>query len=81
MDTKDGHKVDTKMDLTDIKEPKVGIWGGGGLGSGEVWGEVWEVCCLGRYVIWGGLQNVALVLALSLVLASCKNRTRNLVLT
>ena len=56
------------------------VWGGGGLGSGEVWGggglgRGWfgEVCCLGRYVVWGGLQNAALVLALSLVLASCKN--------
>ena len=56
VDTKDGHKVDTKMDLTDVKEPKVGIWGGGGLGSGEVWGGrglggvlFGEVCHLGRF--------------------------------
>ena len=42
-------------------------WGGGGLGSGEVWGGRG----LGRYVVWGGLQNVVLVLTLTL--ASCKN--------
>ena len=61
-------------------------WGGGGLGSGEAWGgsglgreRFGEVCCLVRCVVWGGLQNATLVLALSLVLASCKNG--NLVLT
>ena len=28
------------------------VWGGGGLGSGEVWGGRG----LGRYVVWGGMS-------------------------
>ena len=57
---------------------RFGEWGGLGRGRfGE--GVVWGGSGLGRCVVWGGLQNAALVLALSLVLASCKNG--NLVLT
>ena len=49
------------------------VWGVGRLGEGAVWGGMLfgEVCHLGRYVVWGGLQNAALVL--TLILASCKN--------
>ena len=49
------------------------VWGVGRFGEGEVWGGMsfGEVCHLGRYVVWGGLQNVVLVLTLTL--ASCKN--------
>ena len=47
------------------------------FGEGEVGGVGWfgEVCRLGRYVVWGGLQNAALskcgVVLLNLTLASC----------
>ena len=43
------------------------IWGGRGLGIGEVWG---------RCVVWGGLQNATLVL--TLILASCKKLSLDL---
>ena len=72
-------RIYTKKSLCEYKmNENYRDWGGGGLGSGEVWGGsslggmlFGEVCHLGRYVVWGGLRNAALVF--TLILASCKN--------
>ena len=49
------------------------VWGGGGLGSGEVWGgRGLGRERFGRCVIWGGLSKCGVVV-LALTLASYKN--------